>query len=79
MTSIDRIAAVAKKYGVDVDEEIIDSPSMIVSIICDYAYQNSINLIVVGNRGLNAFENSLTGSVSQGIVQSATCPVLVVK
>lgn len=36
-------------------------------------------MIVIGNRGLGAFENLFLGSVSNKIAQYAKCPVLIVK
>src|SRR5690606_18893739 len=45
----------------------------------DYAKQLSADLIVCGAQGLNAFEHFLLGSVSQHIVRSSPCDVLVVR
>jgi nucleotide-binding universal stress UspA family protein len=76
---MERLTGLAKKSGISASEEIVDSPSSVVSIISDYAYQNSIDLILVGSRGLTAFESTLVGSVSEGLVQRAPCAVLVVR
>jgi len=77
--SMHRIAALARKMSVPTDEQIIDTSSSKVKIISDYAYQKDMDLIVVGSRGLNEFEASITESVSQGLVFHAPCTVLVVK
>ncbi|NSW92926.1 MAG: universal stress protein [Firmicutes bacterium] len=37
------------------------------------------DLVVVGSRGLNPFADILIGSVSNRVIQFASCPVLVVK
>ncbi|WP_084703721.1 universal stress protein [Phaeacidiphilus oryzae] len=37
------------------------------------------DLLVVGNRGMGGFTGALLGSVSQHVVQRATCPVVVVR
>lgn len=47
--------------------------------ICDYAEEYEIDQIIVGNRGLSNLKILLLGSVSNSIVQRATCHVLVIK
>lgn len=48
-------------------------------IIIDFAKQKQVNLIIMGSRGLNALEELFLGSVSNHVVQNATCPVLIEK
>ena len=47
--------------------------------ILDFEKQLNSDLIVMGSRGLGLVKGVLLGSVSQYIVEQATCPVLVVK
>ncbi|SDN81108.1 universal stress protein [Halobacillus aidingensis] len=47
--------------------------------ICKYAEEKAVDLIIVGNRGLGKVKKMLLGSVSNNVVQHATCPVLVMK
>lgn len=47
--------------------------------IVDYANKNNFDLLVIGSRGLNAFQEMVLGSVSHKVVKRANCPVLVVK
>ena len=53
------------------------SPKKVISR--DYANRLDADLIVCGAQGLNAFEHYLMGSVSQHIVSSSPCDVLVVR
>lgn len=53
------------------------SPKKVISR--DYAKRVEADLIVCGAQGLNAFEHYLMGSVSQHIVSSSPCDVLVVR
>ena len=47
--------------------------------ILDFEKRLEIDLIVMGSRGLGLIKGVLLGSVSQYVVEQATCPVLVVK
>lgn len=49
------------------------------SEIVRFAQEEGCDLIVVGSRGLNAFQSFLIGSVSDGVTHHAHCPVLVVR
>lgn len=47
--------------------------------IIAFAEKHHSDIIVVGSRGLNAAASLMLGSVSQFLLERATCPVLVVK
>ena len=47
--------------------------------IVDYVNTRPVDIIVIGSRGLNAFQQMVLGSVSHKVMKRATCPVLVVK
>lgn len=48
-------------------------------IIVDYAEDNDIGLIVMGNRGLGAFSRTFLGSVSHKVLNATRKSVLIVK
>lgn len=47
--------------------------------IVEFTNNNSYDLLVIGSRGLNAFQEMVLGSVSHKVVKRANCPVMVVK
>ncbi|MGV3488490.1 MAG: universal stress protein [Tuberibacillus sp.] len=47
--------------------------------ITEFANENNIDLIVMGSRGLGSVKAFFLGSVSHYVVQTAKCPVLIVK
>jgi len=69
----------AKKRGVQVKTEIPEGVSSVVETIINHASRESVDLIIVGTRGLGGFRKLLIGSVSSGVVTHATCPVLIVR
>lgn len=47
--------------------------------IVKYANDRQFDLLVIGSRGLNVFQEMVLGSVSHKVVKRANCPVMVVK
>jgi len=47
--------------------------------IVEYANQGKVDLVFIGNRGLNKFQEFVMGSVSHKVVKHVKCPVVVVK
>jgi nucleotide-binding universal stress UspA family protein len=50
-----------------------------VTKIVEYAGKNGIDLIVMGTHGRGAMERMWVGSVTQGVLQRAACPVVSVQ
>jgi len=50
-----------------------------VTEILAVAEKENADLIVIGSRGLGAIRGAMMGSVSQKVVQTAKCPVMIVK
>ncbi|MEK5036837.1 universal stress protein [Sporosarcina sp. FSL K6-3457] len=44
-----------------------------------FANSNNFDLVIVGSRGLNAFQEMVLGSVSHKVAKRVTAPVLIVK
>lgn len=47
--------------------------------IVRYANEKSVDLVVIGSRGLNGFQEMVLGSVSHKVMKRVTCPALIVK
>lgn len=70
---------IAEKHGVKEVKTLIEYGSPKTMITKDVAEKTVADLIVCGATGLNAVERFLIGSVSESIVRSAKCDVLVVR
>lgn len=49
------------------------------SVIVKFAKENGVDLIITGTLGKSGIEELLLGSVADGVIRHAPCPVLVVK
>jgi len=66
-----------KAEGVQVETLLIEGHA--VEQIVKACKEGRFDLIVMGARGLSRIKKMLLGSVSDGVVRHACCPVLVVK
>jgi len=48
-------------------------------VICDYAQQHDIDLIVTGTHGRTGLAHAAIGSVAEKVLRGAPCPVLIVR
>ncbi|MDD5501435.1 MAG: universal stress protein [Candidatus Omnitrophica bacterium] len=63
--------------GIAVNYEVMEGRP--ADVICNYAKEGDFDLIIVGNRGRGKVSRLLLGSVSNEVVQAASCPVLIVR
>lgn len=79
-TEMEQIKKEIEADGIIVTTDVIvgDTENPAVSIT-KYAKQHDMDLIIVGSRGLGNVKKLFLGSVSNNVVQHATCPVLVMK
>jgi nucleotide-binding universal stress UspA family protein len=65
--------------NVKIETEILMEGKSIVADIIEYSEKQSIDLIVIGTKGKTGLRRLLLGSVSQGVLAYAHCPVLLVR
>ena len=76
---LEKYKAEALDAGVENVNNIVTSGSPKRVIARDFAKQVEADLIICGASGINAMERFMLGSVSQHIVRSSPCDVLVVR
>ena len=65
-----------RESGIDVTALLIQGPA--VDVILKEASKLNANMIVLGSHGRGAMLQLIVGSVSNGVLKSAECPVLIV-
>lgn len=68
----------ANEKNVPFSMEVIPNPSPSDGIV-NFAIKNNVDLIVIGSHGRTGFRKIVLGSVANGVLAKAQCPVLVTK
>jgi len=74
---LDEVLRELEGAGIEIETELLEGPTS--EAILHVAEIRKADLIILGARGLSPITGLLLGSVSQKILQHATCPVLVVR
>ena len=73
------IEQAAKEKNISLKTDLIDSQMSIEGTIVEYAESQHIDLILIGTTGRSGFKKLVVGSVASGVVNYATCSVMVAK
>jgi nucleotide-binding universal stress UspA family protein len=76
---LDQVKEKAVKNDIRIKTEVLNSVHGIVPAIVSYTESKKSDLIVMGTRGNTKLKKMLLGSVAQGVVTYAPCPVMVVR
>jgi nucleotide-binding universal stress UspA family protein len=74
---LEEIAVGIRGFGVEVTEEVVDSPSA-ASAILDVVRLDSINLVALATRGQGGIRRAMLGSVADRVLRGTDTPLLVV-
>jgi nucleotide-binding universal stress UspA family protein len=74
-----KVREIASKEAVNVNTELIMEVVSVIDAIVSYASEKDVDLIVIGTRGRTGVKRFLLGSIADGVVSHAHCPVLVVR
>jgi nucleotide-binding universal stress UspA family protein len=69
--------AKVRSEKIEVESELIDGNA--VEEIVRKSEEGKFDLIIMGARGLSTIKKLFIGSVSDGVIKKAPCPVLIVK
>jgi nucleotide-binding universal stress UspA family protein len=76
---IDMIRNLREGRGIAIKGEVMVGAISIVESIVEYSERKNVDLIIIGTRGKSKFTKLVLGSVANGVVTHAKCPVLLVK
>jgi nucleotide-binding universal stress UspA family protein len=75
----ERVKELPDSSDVKFEARVIETNRSVVQAIVDFALKSNVELIVLGTRGFAGVAKLMLGSVAAGVVNSAHCPVLVVR
>lgn len=73
------VEIIAAKEGVKLITDVIIDVTSVSEAIVQYAEKERVDLVVMGTRGRTGLKMFLMGSIANGVVLYAHCPVLVVR
>lgn len=76
------LALEATLAGVDTEQVVVNKrveSGHPVTMILEQIKKENIDLVIMGSHGYGAIAGSVLGSVSQRVLQRASCPVLIIK
>ncbi len=62
-----------------IEYKAVQETGMPAVSILDYIRDNSIDMVVMGSRGLSVVQGIFLGSISQYVIERAKCPIVIVK
>ena len=78
LSKINKLGTLAKKSGVHVDGAVVKTLDA-AQKIADFAKKEKSDLIILGSHGRSGFAKMVLGSVSNGVLSKASCPVMIVQ
>lgn len=77
---LERATKQIQNAGVPVEAALLDSEGRRISTVISEAAKNwPADLIIIGTHGRRGFDHMLMGSVAEGVLRTATVPILLVR
>jgi nucleotide-binding universal stress UspA family protein len=73
------VEGIASRFGLNLKSDIIVGAFSVIDAIVGYAETVSVDLIVSGTRGKTPSNRLRMGSVASGLIEYASCAVLVIR
>ena len=74
---LNKAASILEEENIETEKEILKGDP--ANEICEYAEENNIGIIVMGDKGEGGLKELLLGSTSEKVLRHAHCSVMIVK